>query len=391
MKLKQQPEDFQVEERTDVAPTGRGDFALYRLEKRGWTTPDALGVLRQRWKVDHRRLSYGGLKDRHALTIQYLTVHRGPPRDLDQQGIVVTYLGQVERPYTSQDVRANHFRITLRDLGEEQARRALAALGAVREQGVPNYFDDQRFGSVSPGGEFIARLMVRGRYEDALRLALTSPYEFDRAAQKQEKATLRACWGDWAACKERLPRGHACIPVDYLCAHPGDFRGALERLRPELRSLYLSAWQSDLWNRTLALYLRRLARPDQLLPVRLRLGEVPFHDRLDAEPFRQLAAASLPLASARWKPGPDDPRGELVRAVLAEEGIGLEQMRLKSRAMFFSKGERAALCLPHGAAADLEADDLHPGKRKLGLAFGLPRGAYATLVVKRLTAARPAV
>src|SRR5207245_10551767 len=111
-KLKQRPEDFQVEERTDVVSSEEGDYAFYRLEKRGWTTPDALGVLRRRWQLDPRRLSYGGLKDRHALTVQYLTVLRGPGRDLHQQCIEVTYLAQAAQPYSSQDIRGNHFRIT---------------------------------------------------------------------------------------------------------------------------------------------------------------------------------------------------------------------------------------------------------------------------------------
>jgi tRNA pseudouridine13 synthase len=390
MKLKQQPEDFQVAERTDVVPSEQGDFALYRLEKRGWTTLDALGVLRRRWKIDHRRLSCGGLKDRHALTVQYLTVLHGPRRNLDQQGVVVTYLGQVPRPYSSQDIRANHFCITLRKLNEAKLHRAEAALAEVREQGVPNYFDDQRFGSLASGGpcvtpEFVARLMVLGRHEDALRQALTAPYEFDRAAQKQEKATLLAHWGDWTQCKEHLPRGHAHSLIDYLRVHPADFRGALERLLPELRGFYLSAYQSHLWNRTLALYLRQLARPEQLLSVCLRLGEVPFHHNLDAEQFQQLAGATLPLASARLKLDPDDPRGELVRAVVKDEGLELEQMKLKGfRAMFFSKGERSVLCLPRELSASAEADDLHPGRMKWQLAFELPRGSYATLLVKRV-------
>ena len=42
MKLKQQPDDFFVEELTDVQPGEAGEFALYRLDKRGWTTPDAV-------------------------------------------------------------------------------------------------------------------------------------------------------------------------------------------------------------------------------------------------------------------------------------------------------------------------------------------------------------
>src|SRR5262249_43941168 len=142
-------------------------------------------------------------------------------------------------------------------------------------------FDDQRFGSVDRQGEFVARLMVLRRYEEALRQALAAPYEFDRAAQKKEKALLNSHWAQWAVLKELLPRGHARSLVDYLAGHPGDFRGALARLRPELRGLYLSAYQSHLWNRMLAGWLRQHCRPEQLVSVRLRLGEVPFHRHLD--------------------------------------------------------------------------------------------------------------
>ena len=72
--------------------------------------------------------------------------------------------------------------------------------------GVPNYFDDQRFGSVSGGGRFMAQALASGQYKEALRLTLTNHYEHDRAAQKREKALLRKHWGDWPTLKERLPR-----------------------------------------------------------------------------------------------------------------------------------------------------------------------------------------
>src|SRR5262249_28932044 len=111
MKLKQLPEDFQVEELTDMAPSGQGPSAPCRLEKRGWTTPDAVQLVRRRWRLELGRVSYGGLKDRHALTAQYLTVFRGPPRRLTQQGVSVTYLGQVAAPFTSRGIRANRFRL----------------------------------------------------------------------------------------------------------------------------------------------------------------------------------------------------------------------------------------------------------------------------------------
>src|SRR5207248_6075614 len=105
------------------------------------------------------------------------------------------------------------------------------------------------------------------------------------------------------------------------------------------------------------------------------------------EQFRRLEGLTLPLASARLKLEPDDPRGVWVRAALADEGLELEQVKLKGfRDLFFSKGERPALCLPGVLTATSEPDETRPGRLKLLLSFELPRGSYATLVVKRLTA-----
>src|SRR5262245_39111293 len=178
MKLKQQPDDFFVEELTDVVAGERGPFAFYRLEKRGWTTPDALAAVRRRWQIDLRRVAYGGLKDRHAHTVQYVSIHHGPRRGQAHHAVTLRYPGQTDVPYSSRDVRSNRFRITLRDLSAKRVAATVTEAEAVRRDGVPNYFDDQRFGSVVGGQEFVAKLMVLGCYEEALKQALTSPYEF---------------------------------------------------------------------------------------------------------------------------------------------------------------------------------------------------------------------
>ncbi len=384
MKLKQQPDDFQVEELTSVVPSD-GPYALYRLEKRGWSTPDALAALRRRWRIEPRRISYGGLKDRHAATVQYLTIFHGPRRNLHHHGVTVNYLGQVAAPYASRDIQANRFHLTLRDLAPDDRSALSTRLTLLEREGVPNYFDDQRFGSVAGGGEFIARLLVQGRFEEALRLALTTPYEYDRAAQREEKRLVVEHWGDWQRLKEALPRSHARSLVDYLRVHPGDFRGAVARLRPELRGLYLSAYQSHLWNRMLAMWLRLHLHPQQLRSIELRLGVVPFHQNMNTEQLTELAGLQLPLPSARLKLEESDPRAELVQTVLAEEGLELRQMQIKGiREMFFSRGDRAALCLPRNLSHEFALDENHRGRDKLTLGFELPRGSYATLLVKAI-------
>src|SRR5258708_1695044 len=154
MKIKQSPDDFRVDEVTDVAPSA-GPFALYRLEKTGWTTSDALNGIRRAWQVRVHRLSFGGLKDRHAHTTQHLTIEDGPLKNLTQKGITFTYLGQVPEPFTSAAIRANRFRIAVRDLSADEVERAHHALTEVQADGVANYFDDQRFGSVAAGRHFV--------------------------------------------------------------------------------------------------------------------------------------------------------------------------------------------------------------------------------------------
>jgi tRNA pseudouridine13 synthase len=388
MKLKQSPDDFQVEELTDLEPGTGGPFAFYRLQKSGWTTPDALAALRRRWQIAPARLSYGGLKDRHAATVQYLTILHGPRRGLHHHAITVTYLGQLPAAYTSTSIRANRFRLILRDLKPGERESVAARLEQVAAQGVPNYFDDQRFGSVAGGdGEFVGRLLVRGRFEEALRLALAGPYEYDRAAQKEEKRLLNEHWGDWTRLKEALSREHARSLIDFLRVHPGDFKGAVARLRPELRGLYLSAYQSHLWNRILARWLERTCRAEQLRRVTLRLGAVPFHVGLDGNQIEALAGLRLPLPSARWKPAEGDARLVVVQSVLDEEQLTLRDLQVKGiRELFFSRGERPALCRPLGLSAEWAEDERHNGRLRLLLAFDLPPGFYATLIVKAVTA-----
>jgi len=387
MKLKQRPDDFRVEEFASVTPTKSGNYAFYRLEKRGWTTPDALAIVRQRWKIDSRRLSFGGLKDRHAHTIQYLMIHNGPERNLAHDTFTLTFIGRLPHEYTSEQIRANGFVVTLRGLSSLDLARIEAALPEVAELGVPNYFDDQRFGSVIEGHSFVAKEMVLGRFEEALRLALVAPYEHDREQAKREKSILNAHWKDWPACRFKLPRGHARDIVDFLVHQPEDFRGACARLQPDLQGLYLAAWQSHLWNRMLSRWLSDRIPIDQHAAIRLKTGDVLMPRSLSADVRAEWENLTLPLPSARLKFDPDASWAGVVLAIMEEEGVPLHEMRIKGmRQPFFSKGERIARVPVTNLSWTAREDEFTRGQQAIELKFELPRGCYATMIVKRLTA-----
>jgi len=390
MKVKQQPNDFCVEELTDVRPGVSGPFAFYRLEKTGWTTPDALDAIRRRWQIELPRLGYGGLKDRHAVTTQYITIHNGPRRNLQHERVTVTYVGQVAHPYSSTAITANRFAIVLRHLTEVESSSAEAAARELASTGVPNYFDDQRFGSVGPDGRFVARELVGGRFEEGLKIALAGVYEHDGAPEKAEKAILLKHWNDWPATKAALPRGNNRSIVDYLVSHPVDYKGAVVRLRPELQGLYLSAYQSHIWNRMLDRWLTQNFAAEHLGTLSLKLGSSATPTLVTEELERRWKTLHIPLPSARWKPEPGSEWAAIAEAVLSDDGLTLAAMKVPGvQKPFFSKGERTGCVWPTGLATEARDDELNRGRKKLLLRFDLPRGCYATMVIKRITGVSP--
>jgi tRNA pseudouridine13 synthase len=390
VKVKRVPEDFQVEERTAVVPGAEGPFALYRLTKEGLGTLEAVTAIARRWRIPERRIAFGGLKDRHAVTRQFVTVERGPPRDLEQTNLRLEYLGRVARPFAAADVAGNGFRIVLRALTADEERVALAALPAVVRDGVPNYFDDQRFGSLGYEGVHVAEPWIRGDYEGTLRLGIAGATPMDRPRDREEKRLLREGWGDWRALAARLAPTPRRRIAEFLAARPGDWKGALALVRPDLRSLWLAAFQSDLWNGVLAAWLRENVPEGDRFDVAMKAATLPFFERVSDDVRARFHALSLPLPSSRVVVE-DAAVRDLVDRTLAQRGLTMRQVNVKApRGSFFSKGFRAAALRPEGLSHEAGDDDLHPGRRRVALAFDLPRGAYATIVVKRLQHGRSA-
>lgn len=390
LKLKSLPEDFEVEELTDFQLSD-GPFSVYLLTKKSLGTPEAITAIQQRWNLSRQQISYGGLKDKHAVTRQWVTILRGPRRNLEQSHLSLVYQGQAPAPFTPQDIRGNRFAIMLRNLDPDRIDVMQAAAKQVSRDGLPNYFDDQRFGSVGESGEFIAKPWCLGDYERALWLALAEPNWHDRPNDREEKQILRQFWGRWPECKAALPRSSRRSIVTYLCDHPTDFRRAVALVRADLRSLYLAAFQSFLWNQILAACIADVVPPTQQFTLDLDSGPAICFRELSDAARQQLAACQLPLPSARLKFEPDDPLLPLYERVVRGEGLELREVRVKyPRDSFFSKGERSAVVLPADLQTQACPDHLAAGRAALQLRFDLPRGAYATMLVKRLTAAADA-
>jgi tRNA pseudouridine13 synthase len=387
MKVKRLPEDFRVEELTTAVASERGRYMFYRLSKRGIGTIEAVDAICRRWNLPRGRVAYGGLKDRHAETIQYLTIFEGPTHPIDEPNLKLEPLGKLERAYGPNDFTGNRFSVVLRDLTPAAAAEAARQLEAAGRDGVPNYFDDQRFGSVGFSGEFIGHAWLAGDHEKALRLAMAEPNPFDRPDTKARKAALREHWGDWATAKGALDRSSERSIVTYLVDHPTDHAGAFARMKRDLRGLYFSAFQSWLWNLILAGWIERNTTPEQRVTVELKVGALPFPAGIDPDQRALIDGVAIPLPSSRT-PLPDGLLGEIAAGVLSAFGLTWGDMRVKKlKDVFFSKGARQPLIPLGDVAATIVDDELHRKKQAVRLEFTLPKGAYATMLVKRITEA----
>lgn len=126
MRMKATPEDFVVREATALRIRKTpAPYRVYALEKTGWNTVDALVRIAREKRIPYDRFAYGGKKDRHAHTLQYVTVQA--PVDLSHttKGYSFKWLGFSPEPMGPAMITANHFEVTVRELKPEEQATSL--------------------------------------------------------------------------------------------------------------------------------------------------------------------------------------------------------------------------------------------------------------------------
>ena len=147
------PEDFVVTERPLYLPDGNGSHAYALVEKRGLTTRDLVSAL-QGAGLQEKQIGVAGLKDKHALTQQWLSVPNAYTAALDAldevEGVRVLERSRHKNKLGVGHLLGNHFRVRVRGTLEtdvpDALERAQRALELLQARGVPNYFGPQRFG-----------------------------------------------------------------------------------------------------------------------------------------------------------------------------------------------------------------------------------------------------
>lgn len=148
-RIKAAPDDFEVEEIPAYEPSGEGDFLYLWVEKRGMGAEYFQRQVARRLGLGPGDVGTAGLKDRHAVTRQQVSVpahvlDRLP--QLDGDGIRVLRQSRHTNKLRPGHLHGNRFRIVVRDVGPDAAGRLPPLLDRLRALGLPNFYGPQRFG-----------------------------------------------------------------------------------------------------------------------------------------------------------------------------------------------------------------------------------------------------
>jgi len=388
MKLRQRPEDFRVDEQSDLDISQKDlEFSLYRLEKTGLDTFTLLAYLSKRLGVPYKEFGVAGLKDRHAITVQNITIpSRYKVTSVNEQNFKLEHIGYLAKAIDIGDLKGNKFEITVRDLRKEDLQGVPERSRDLETQGVPNYFDSQRFGSVIHG-EFIARHVIQGDLERAVKVFLTVFTHSEKAAIKKDK---KALLDNWVKLENVRPATGILAKVVDVYKTTKDWACAFRAIPHNLRELYMSAYQSYIWNECVKTVIQDKVRRERLFIVRYDLGELIFFKKI--EPY-ELDAIPKTFKTVSHKVDPSPYEGQVLDEVLKREGISFSDLNVKKRTGYFFKVyDREIVVRPGGLKiSDPLIDELNDRPAKGGgnrfkvvLSFALQKGSYATIMTKKV-------
>ena len=153
--LKQSPEDFFVEEVLGFEPLGEGEHLLLQIRKRLLTTEELINLVARDFGLKARDIGVSGLKDKVAVTTQWLSLYL-PGASANFNFPEVTDYQVIQYGWHNRKLRrgthiANRFNVVLRGVelsptNSILAEKTLDQIASLKATGMANYFGEQRFG-----------------------------------------------------------------------------------------------------------------------------------------------------------------------------------------------------------------------------------------------------
>lgn len=394
--LKERPEDFIVEEIPLYEPSGEGEHIYLFIQKVGLSTTQLVEILAKHFGVPQFAVGYAGLKDKHAVTRQVVSIHTPGKTaanfpDLRHERLQIMWVDQHNNKLRRGHLKGNRFAIKVRGVTIGSVVRAKKVLERLEASGVPNRTGEQRFGHLE-NNHLVGRALLLGDFQGALD-ELLKPRPWIHQSDQQALGRQAYLRGEYAeAARLMWPASKIEANVLRALAKGDKPKRALKAMGDLQRTFVLSAFQSAVFNAVLD---QRIA--DGLLGT-LETGDLASKHENNAvfaveqsmidsgELTERLQRIEISPSGPMWGAGMLRPKGradEIEVRMLA--GLGVTPDDLAKHAERTGEplaGERRPLRVP------LMYPSVEGGSDENGVyikcSFELPPGSFATVVMREV-------
>ncbi len=363
--LFEKPEDFIVEElhensvsnvgytseekdRDNSVKAKKGKYVYASLVKKEISTFNAVDKIASELGIDKNDVGTCGLKDTTGYTSQYISIKGCSIEEIKKiknNNFFLKDFKYGDRPFVIRGHKGNRFTIKARGIkeNEKSIKEKMNILRERLSKGIPNFYDQQRFGK-RQNNHFIGREMVKRNFKEAVRKLLTDTNGESPETEKFRKFVSEN-WGNWKKCLEKS-REVKCLDYEtdviyYLTENKDDYLGSLKSI--PLGKFFLSSYMSYLFNQALSEIISQGRNVENLE----KLG-------FDA------------VLSEETRP--------IYEKILKKGGIKLSDFKIDDE-MFLQYGVKPTKFFPENFDFEISGNDLT-------VKFDLGIGNYATMVLR---------
>lgn len=330
----------------------RRDFIMFDLEKINMDHLSAMSELSNQLKKYPHEIGYAGSKDKVAWTCQRISIFSPDMekvRNFSHPNIILKNFRWGKHKLKIGDLKGNKFRVTLRNLDGD----ALKVLGRVRNtEYIPNLFGMQRFGSVRNNNFQIGKLILKGKYKEAIFAYLTGWGDKEskeirdaKRRLKEEKNILSA--GEYFP--KELYVEHRII--EHLRNNKNDFIGAVGMIGEKVLLIMCQSVQSRIFN--------------EIIERAIDFGITSNADMIVIPGF------NMSNVNSKF--------GRIEDEVLKENDMALEDFKSSDIPFLSLKGiKRNAFFKVNELEINTEEDEIFTPAKKIVMSFVLDSGSYAT-------------
>lgn len=395
-KIRQKNEDFYVEEVPLQQPTGEGQNTWIQIEKNGRTTLDVVLDMAKVMHISRKRTGFAGMKDRSAITRQWLCISNITPEELPDfnellHNVEILNIIPSQKKLRMGQLKGNKFKLNIRDTNNPDEDVAIAedVLEQLKITGVPNYYGYQRFGEVRSTTHLVGKCLVEGDIKKAVDTYIGNPNEEEHnihyeARKLYDEGNIQQAY-DMMPKSMRYEKSMIRVLLDAKRKHgklvEKDYINAIESLPKPLKRMFVNAYESYLFNKIVneraKIGVNKYYPGDIIIDEDERwihdINEDIIQEQLDnftLNPTAPLIGSKVPLAEGA--------EGKIERQVMLNEGIKKEEFECPKTPKLGSHGIRRSV--------RFKIEDTNVTKLDDGICveFFIPRGCYATAVLREI-------